>query len=479
LNLLNSHGDPTCLRAVLSYHIERQYVPAPKANFARVVINGENWGIYENVEQFNKDFVKEWFRTTKGARWKVPGSPGGRGSLAYLGDDVSAYKKIYDMKTKKDDKAWADLVHLCKVLNETPAEDLEKALEPILDIDGALKFLALENVLINNDGYWIRTSDYSIYQEPNGRFHILPQDSNETFVRPGGPGFGGGPGGRRGFGPGMIVAEQMLSQGDKNSDGKLTKPEIIALAEVWFGKLDVEKSGKVDQEQFVAKLGEILLRPGGGPGRFNDAPLFTALDANKDGSLTRTELKETFEGWFSQWDAASAGSLNEEQLRNGLAAVLPRPNFGGPGGGRGPGGPGGGPGPGGPGGPGGNMPRVEGVKLDPLVAANDPNKPLISKLLAVPALRARYLAYVRVIADKWLDWSRLGPIAQQYHDLIAEEVKADTRKLDSYEAFEKGVLDDSPGGEGFGGGGRIGIKSFADQRRAFLLEHPEVKKNGK
>jgi hypothetical protein len=125
------------------------------------------------------------------------------------------------------------------------------------------------------------------------------------------------------------------------------------------------------------------------------------------------------------------------------------------------------------------MPRVEGVKLDPLVAANDPNKPLISKLLAVPALRARYLAYVRVIADKWLDWSRLGPIAQQYHDLIAEEVKADTRKLDSYEAFEKGVLDDSPGGEGFGGGGRIGIKSFADQRRAFLLEHPEVKKNGK
>ena len=59
----------------------------------------------------------------------------------------------------------------------------------------ALWFIALDNALINNDGYWIRTSDYSIYQDEKGRFHILPADVNETFVRPGGPGFGGGPGG--------------------------------------------------------------------------------------------------------------------------------------------------------------------------------------------------------------------------------------------------------------------------------------------
>ena len=47
--------------------------------------------------------------------------------------------------------------------------------------------------------------------------------------------------------------------------------------------------------------------------------------------------------------------------------------------------------------------RINGVELDPLLAANDVNKPLISKLLAVPALRARYLGYVRDIAEKWLD----------------------------------------------------------------------------
>ncbi|MBI2946282.1 MAG: CotH kinase family protein, partial [Verrucomicrobia bacterium] len=187
LNLLNSHEDPTFLRTVLYHHIAREYIPAPRANLVRVVINGESWGIYVNAQQFNKDFIKDWFGTTKGARWKVPGSPGGRGSLAYLGDDLSEYKRVYEIKSKDDPKAWADLLKLCKVLNRTPADKLEAALDPLLDIDGALKFLALENALINNDGYWIRTSDYSIYRDEKKRFHIIPHDANETFARAGGP----------------------------------------------------------------------------------------------------------------------------------------------------------------------------------------------------------------------------------------------------------------------------------------------------
>src|SRR6185436_3302851 len=98
-------------------------------------------------------------------------------------------------------------------------EKLVAALEPILDVDGALKFLALDNALINGDGYWIRTSDYSIYEDEKGRFHIIPQDANETFSRPGGPGFGGGRGrpggfgGRGGFGPVGPVNEEKLRNG--------------------------------------------------------------------------------------------------------------------------------------------------------------------------------------------------------------------------------------------------------------------------
>ncbi len=123
----------------------------------------------------------------------MPGSPRGRGGLEYLGDDVAAYKSVYEIKTDDDAESWTAFINLCKVLNTTPADKLEAALEPMLDIDGALRFLALDVALVNSDGYWTRASDYNIYLDPRGKFHILPLDFNEGFGgESGGPGFGGG-----------------------------------------------------------------------------------------------------------------------------------------------------------------------------------------------------------------------------------------------------------------------------------------------
>ena len=89
---------------------------------------------------------------------------------------------------------------------------------------------------------------------------------------------------------------------------------------------------------------------------------------------------------------------------------------------------------------------------------NDSSKPLRSRLLAVPALRARYLTYVRDIATKWLDWNRLGPLAVKYQALISEDVKADTRKLETFEAF---------------GAGLQALKTFVERRRAYLLNYKD------
>ena len=109
-----------------------------------------------------------------------------------------------------------------------------------------------------------------------------------------------------------------------------------------------------------------------------------------------------------------------------------------------------------------------GPELDPLVGLNDPGKPLRSTLLAVPALRARYIACVREIAERWLDWNRLGPLARSYRAVIADEVKLDTRKLYSTEAFETGLE-----------GGEDSLRRFVERRREFLLKvtgpGPDVK----
>ena len=94
------------------------------------------------------------------------------------------------------------------MLNETPADKLEAALAPILDIDGALRFLALDVALVNSDGYWTRASDYSLYQDEKGQLPRHPA-RHERGVRGGpqdaGRGFPpefmrGGPGRGRGSG---------------------------------------------------------------------------------------------------------------------------------------------------------------------------------------------------------------------------------------------------------------------------------------
>jgi spore coat protein CotH len=207
LNLLNAHEDESMMGSALYSHIARKYLPAPKANLVRLVVNGENWGIYNNVQQFNKEFMQENFNSTKGARWKVSGSPMGGGGMAYLGDDPKLYEARYEMKSGKT-KDWEAFIELCKVLNDTPLDNLESELRKRMDVDGLLWFLALDNALINCDGYWIRASDYSVCRDSDGMFHILPHDMNEAFRKPMGPGMGGGR-------PGMVGGPQQGGRGGR------------------------------------------------------------------------------------------------------------------------------------------------------------------------------------------------------------------------------------------------------------------------
>ena len=94
-----------------------------------------------------------------------------------------------------------------------------------------------------------------------------------------------------------------------------------------------------------------------------------------------------------------------------------------------------------------------------MIGLTDSTKPLRSKLLAVPALQQRYLGYVREIAEKWLDWKTLAPRVARYQALIADDVKADTRKLYSLEAFKEET-----------DGAERSLKAFVEKRRAYLLK---------
>jgi hypothetical protein len=302
LNLLNANHDATFARTVLYSLIGRDFIPMPKSNAVRVAVNGENRGVFINTQQYNKEFLAEWYgKDIDGARWKVPGSPGSRsGGLAYLGESSGPYKAAYEIKSKDNAKSWASLIRLTRVLNETPLPQLEAAIAPLLDIDETLKFLALDIAFVNSDGYWVRGSDYNLSEDATGKFHVIPHDFNEALGAEEG-------GGRGGFGGGS------------------------------------------------------------------------------------------------------------------------------------------------------------GAATDPLIGLNDDSKPLRSRLLAVPSLRAKYLEYVRQIADRGMDWNTLAPIVAKYQQLIEPTVQADTRKLSDFASFRTSV--------GGPNGGEHTLRGFFEARRAFLLRY--------
>ena len=106
---------------------------------------------------------------------------------------------------------------------------------------------------------------------------------------------------------------------------------------------------------------------------------------------------------------------------------------------------------------------------------NDARKPLRSRMLAVPSLSAKYLANVRAIAEDDLDWAKLGPTVAQYRKLIVDEVKADTRKLTTFEAFDRATADEPNSQPAQGRGSRMVLRTFADKRRTYLLNYAKPK----
>lgn len=236
LNLINCNADPTFMREVLYSNVCRRQVPSAKANFVRLEINGENWGIYANVQQINAELIRDWFASNDGTRWRAEGgfgggaspgdgappggggavrpvptprpvgltggdvvvaefpggggfTPGGGGfgngsaALTWQGADPAAYEAVYELKNTKQDDPWASLIHTCDVLNNTTLDELPDVLDTVLNMDRALWLCAFEIVFQDEDGYiFKRGSDYYLYYEPEtGRIHLIQHDGNECM----------------------------------------------------------------------------------------------------------------------------------------------------------------------------------------------------------------------------------------------------------------------------------------------------------
>ncbi|MBN8588578.1 MAG: CotH kinase family protein [Rhodothermia bacterium] len=198
LNLNNAFEDKSFMREVLYLKQIRKHIPAAQANYVQLKINGADWGIYANVQQLDKQFIREWFQNDNGTRWRAdvtttgtggPGGPPGGGwgdgtaAVNYLGSDTTAYQKYYTLKSSTRSKPWEDLVQATDVLNNTASGSREANYPNVLDIDRILWHLASEDLFSDDDSYIYKGKmDYYLYwDKETGRLLSHEYDGNSVM----------------------------------------------------------------------------------------------------------------------------------------------------------------------------------------------------------------------------------------------------------------------------------------------------------
>ena len=197
-NLNCGWEDNSSMKEVLYNNIGLHYAMGLKSNFANLTINGVNWGPYQNVQQFDSDYIKEWYLSNDGTIFRaertdfIPGQGGmggpnfgaGESSLNYNGPDSTHYNMDYTIKRTEVEDPWAGLIDACIVLNNEPLESLEEELSKVLDIDKACWFLAHEVIFSDDDSYINKGGmDYYLYYEAEtGRIIPMEYDGNSVLA---------------------------------------------------------------------------------------------------------------------------------------------------------------------------------------------------------------------------------------------------------------------------------------------------------
>ncbi|WP_042277813.1 CotH kinase family protein [[Clostridium] dakarense] len=173
LNLNNNYSDPTYMREFITYSImEDMGMPTPKFAYAKVSINGKYHGLYLAVESILEPYLENNFGNITGDLYKALSGSGS--TLEYKGDDEKNYNGL-EVKSDRKSADWSKLTKMMKALES--GEDIEK----YLDVDSALKYIALNTSLLNLDSYQGNFGHNYYLYEQDGVFTILPWDMNMSF----------------------------------------------------------------------------------------------------------------------------------------------------------------------------------------------------------------------------------------------------------------------------------------------------------
>ena len=188
LNLNGQHNDPTLVREKLFYDLwNKAGFPERRTSFVRLYINQVYYGLYTNLEEFDKSWLTRNFTNNAGNLYKCTWPA----DLVYLGSSQQVYKDLvntatgertYDLQTNETLDDYTDLVELITQLNQTPDSLFVNAIQQLIDVNEFLKAYAFDVATGNWDNYAYNKNNYFLYHHPfDGKFSFISYDTDNTF----------------------------------------------------------------------------------------------------------------------------------------------------------------------------------------------------------------------------------------------------------------------------------------------------------
>jgi hypothetical protein len=189
INLNGQHNDPTMVREKLFYDIwHKSGMAERRTSFVKLFINQTYYGLYTNLEEFDKDWLQRVYGEKQGNLYKCTYPA----DLVYHGSDQQYYKNIasgsstggraYDLQTNETEDDYSDLVELITLLDKPADSAFAVLIEQSLNIEGLLKAFAIDVATGNWDDYMYIGNNYFLYHNSiSGKFEFITYDTDNTF----------------------------------------------------------------------------------------------------------------------------------------------------------------------------------------------------------------------------------------------------------------------------------------------------------
>ncbi|GAB3998186.1 hypothetical protein GCM10028807_45190 [Spirosoma daeguense] len=208
LSMSPGYSDNSLLREKIVADIFRQAgVPAAQTAFYRVYIDfgaGKKYcGVYTMVEVIDDTMVKTQYGEKKGNIYKPESS------------FQSFIQSQFEKKNNETKADYSDVQAFINALNATnrttDATNWRSNLEQTFNVDHFLKYLAVNNTIVNWDSYGAMAHNYYLYNSPTSKLTWIPWDHNMSMTNTSGG--GGNMGGNNGGMSNRAVSLEMTEVG--------------------------------------------------------------------------------------------------------------------------------------------------------------------------------------------------------------------------------------------------------------------------